>query len=73
MVNVEKGLLVSSDPAMIQFLKHLDEERTIQPTGSFIVRELDSKHVLVKPQVKERLEKKIDSLMDSLTPDIQSN
>jgi len=69
MVNVEKGLLVTTDPAMQQFLKHLDQERAVQQSGSFIVRELDERHMLIDPRVRTQLDQKIDDLMDSLTPE----
>jgi Transcription factor TFIIH complex subunit Tfb5 len=70
MVNVEKGLFVTADPAMQQFLKHLDQEGAIQHSGSFIVRELDERHLLIDPRVRTQLDQKIDDLMDSLTPEV---
>lgn len=67
MVNVKKGVFVTCDPAMRQLLLHLDETRTLGT--KFVVKELNDTHIFVDREIIPSLEQKIDSLMDSLSPD----
>jgi TFIIH basal transcription factor complex TTD-A subunit len=65
MVNVTKGILVECDPAMKQFLLHLDEKFTL---GSrFIIQDLDDTHLFISPDVLEMLKGQIDDLMDKIS------
>lgn len=68
MVNVKKGTLIVCDPAMRQFLLHLDESRALGP--KFVLRELDETHVFVDREIVPVLEQKLEQLMESLAPDI---
>jgi len=64
MVNVTKGILVECDPAMKQFLLHLDEKLLL---GSrFIIQDLDETHIFISADVLEMLQDKIDDLMDKV-------
>ena len=54
-----------SDPAMKQYLLHLDE---IQDLGkSFVIMDLDNEHLFIEPDVMSMLKDKIDDLLDSLS------
>jgi TFIIH basal transcription factor complex TTD-A subunit len=84
MVSVKKGVLIkwydqsvdnyylsqfiSSDPAMKQFLVHLDETRALG--SSFVVKDLDDTHLFVDKEIVPILEQKIDELMEMLSPDL---
>jgi len=64
MVNVTKGILVECDPAMKQFLLHLDEKLLL---GSrFIIQDLDDTHIFISVDVLDQLQDKIDDLMDKV-------
>ncbi|MFH4977735.1 hypothetical protein AB6A40_004444 [Gnathostoma spinigerum] len=67
MVNVKKGVLVTCDPAMRQLLVHLDESRALG--SKFVVKELDETHIFVDREIIQILERKLDQLMESLSPD----
>ncbi|KHJ41496.1 hypothetical protein D918_08459 [Trichuris suis] len=56
------------DPAMKQFLLHLDE--TIALGFKFILKDLDDTHVFISADSVNTLSQKIDTLMESLSPDI---
>jgi TFIIH basal transcription factor complex TTD-A subunit len=62
MVNVLKGVLVECDPAVKQFLLHLDE--TMALGQKFILQDLDETHVFVSSDVPEKLKVKLDELME---------
>ena len=65
MVNVTKGIMVECDPAMKQFLLHLDEKFTL---GSrFIIQDLDETHLFIAPEVLDMLKNQIDELMDKIS------
>ena len=64
MVNVMKGVLIECDPAMKQFLLHLDEKLTLG--SSFVLQDLDETHLFVTAEIIEPLQEKIDDLMDKL-------
>jgi len=65
MVNVTKGILVECDPAMKQFLLHLDEKFTLG--SKFIIQDLDETHLFISPDVLEQLKAQIDDLMDKIS------
>lgn len=65
MVNVLKGLLVECDPAMKQFLLHLDEKGSLGT--SFILQDLDATHVFISADVYDLLVSRIDDLMDQIS------
>jgi TFIIH basal transcription factor complex TTD-A subunit len=52
MVNVTKGVLVECDPAMKQFLLHLDE--TLKLGSRFIIQDLDETHLFISSDVLGR-------------------
>ena len=62
MVNVLKGVLVECDPAVKQYLLHLDE--TMALGQKFILQDLDETHVFVSSDVPKKLKGKLDELMD---------
>jgi len=68
MVNVKKAVLIKCDPAMRQLLLHLDESRALG--SKFIIKELDETHVLIEPDVVNSLEQKLESIMESLNPEV---
>ena len=65
MVNVTKGILVECDPAMKQFLLHLDEKFLLG--SKFIIQDLDDTHLFISPDVLEMLKSQIDDLMDKIS------
>lgn len=66
MVNAQKGVIIKCDPAMHQFLIHLDETKAL---GSrFMIKKLDDTHIFVEREIIKLLESRIDALMDSLSP-----
>lgn len=65
MVNVTKGVLVECDPAMKQFLLHLDETQKLG--RKFILADLDDTHVFIESDILDLLKDKIDELMDANT------
>ena len=68
MVNVKRGTLIRCDPAMRQFLKHLDETRAFG--RPFIIKEVDENRLFVERDIVPQLEQRIDQLLDSLAPDV---
>jgi len=62
MVNVTKGILVECDPAMKQFLLHLDE--TLALGRRFVLNDLDENHLFISTDSLKTLQEKIDELMD---------
>lgn len=62
MVNVVKGVLLECDPAMKQFLLHLDEKRTLG--DRFILQDLDDTHLFIQGDFIERIQEEIDALMN---------
>ncbi|XP_014290206.1 general transcription factor IIH subunit 5 [Halyomorpha halys] len=65
MVNVTKGILVKCDPAMKEFLIHLDETNALGQ--KFIIQDLDETHVFICPEVLDTLTSRIDDLMDKIS------
>lgn len=63
-MNVVKGVLIECDPAMKQFLLHLDEKHTLGTT--FIIQNLDDRHLFVTQECVEMLQERIDDLMDKM-------
>lgn len=64
MVNVSKGILVECDPAMKQFLLHLDETEAFG--RKFVIQDLDDSHLFISGDILETLQNKIDGIMDKL-------
>jgi len=62
MVNVVKGVLVECDPAMKQFLLHLDEIMTLGK--KFILHDLDETHLFIIGEFIPRIQSEIDKLLD---------
>ena len=65
MVNVTKGVIVTCDPAMKQFLLHLDEKMELGV--KFVIQDLDETHLFISVECVERLKDRIDDLMDKLS------
>lgn len=69
MVNVMKGILVECDPAMKQFLLHLDEKEVLG--RRFVIQDLDETHIFISAEILPTLQDKIDGLMDKLSFPLQ--
>ncbi|XP_078658632.1 general transcription factor IIH subunit 5-like [Branchiostoma floridae x Branchiostoma belcheri] len=69
MVNVLKGVLVECDPAMKQFLLHLDEKNSLG--RKFVMQDLDDTHLFISADIVDLLREKIDDLFDQLTFPVQ--
>ena len=65
MVNVMKGILVECDPAMKQFLLHLDESEAFG--RKFVIQDLDETHLFISSDILPVLQDRIDDLMDKLS------
>ncbi|XP_023177243.1 general transcription factor IIH subunit 5 [Drosophila innubila] len=65
MVNVMKGVLVECDPAMKQFLLHLDEKLALG--RKFIIQDLDESHLFISTDIVEVLQARVDELMDRIS------
>lgn len=63
MVNVVKGVLLKCDPAMKQYLLHLDEKGAIG--CSFILQDLDETHLFISREHIAAIQEKIDQLMNA--------
>jgi len=71
MVNVKKGVLITCDSALKQFIKYLDEKRELG--ARFIIEELDESRLFVDREFVPLIEQKIDAMMDQLTSDMNYN
>lgn len=56
---------IFSDPAMKQFLLHLDERETLG--RKFVLNDLDDTHVFVSSDIIKVLREKIDELLDKIS------
>lgn len=65
MVNVTKGILVECDPAMKQFLLHLDETDAFK--SKFVLQDLDETHLFISADILDTLQNRIDDIMDRLS------
>lgn len=69
MVNVTKGILVECDPAMKQFLLHLDETEAMG--RRFVIQDLDETHLFISAEILPILRDRIDDLMEKLSFPLQ--
>ena len=53
-----------SDPAMKQFLLHLDESNALG--RKFVIQDLDETHLFIATEILDTLQNRIDELMDKL-------
>ena len=60
-----KGILVECDPAMKQFLLHLDESEAFG--RKFVIQDLDETHLFISSEILPVLQDRIDDLMDKLS------
>lgn len=60
-----KGVIVECDPAMKQFLLHLDE--TLALGKKFIIQDLDESHLFISTDIVETLQQRVDDLMDKIS------
>jgi len=65
MVNVVKGVLIECDPAVKQFLLHLDDKNSLGK--KFIIKDLDTTHLFIASDVVSILQEKMWELMDQLS------
>lgn len=54
-----------SDPAMKQFLLHLDEKLALG--RKFIIQDLDENHLFISTDIVEVLQARVDELMDRIS------
>lgn len=54
-----------SDPAMKQFLLHLDEKLALG--RKFIIQDLDESHLFISTDIVEVLQARVDELMDRIS------
>ena len=67
MVNVVKGSLIKCDPAVKQYLVHLDE--TKQFGEKFILNNLDDQHLFVQSSSVAMIKEKLKEQMDKISYD----
>ena len=60
-VQMTRGILVECDPAIKQFILHLNQ------VHSFVLKDLDETHLLVDHAVGDLIEKELDKLADKNT------
>ena len=65
MVKVEKGTLLTCDPAIKEYLLYLREE--LRLPRDFIVHDLSETQLIVNPTCVETIQKLIDELMSQNT------
>lgn len=65
MVHVVKGVLVECDPAMKEFLIHLDDTKELG--RKFIIQDLDETHLFIASDIIDTLLNRVDDLMDRLS------
>lgn len=58
-----KGVLVECDPAVKQFLLHLDEKVILGK--KFVIEDLDETHVFVSAEIVPILQEKVWEIMDN--------
>ncbi|KAL0483001.1 TFIIH basal transcription factor complex TTD-A subunit [Acrasis kona] len=61
MVNAIRGVLLECDPAVKQFILHLNKENTGSHSG-FVIMDLDETHLFVDESIVEYLQEKLDDL-----------
>lgn len=71
MVNVTKGVLVECDPAVKQFLLHLDEKVALGK--KFVIEDLDETHIFVSAEIVPVLQEKVWEIMDNNSFNISQN
>ncbi len=59
------GISRFSDPAMKQFLLHLDE--TMELGKKFVIKDLDETHIFIAAEILDILQERIDDLMDKIS------
>lgn len=65
MSSATQGSLVECDAALIQFVLHVDEQQKEGGKASFVISQLDDKHLLVKHEAVDMITAKIDELQRS--------
>ncbi|RWV87163.1 hypothetical protein BHE74_00013974 [Ensete ventricosum] len=65
MVNAMKGLLISCDVPMAQFI--ISFNASLPPSQRFILHALDNTHMFVQPHVAEMIRSKITEFRDQNT------
>lgn len=71
MVNVTKGVLVECDPAVKQFLLHLDEKVALGK--KFVIEDLDETHIFVSAEIVPVLQEKVWEIMDNNSFNVSQN
>ncbi|WOK98070.1 hypothetical protein Cni_G06779 [Canna indica] len=65
MVNAMKGLLISCDIPMAQFI--INYNASLPPSQKFILHVLDNTHIFVQPNMGEMIKSKISEFRDQNT------
>lgn len=56
--------LLTCDPPMKQFIIHLNDKKVAGK--KFIIEDLDARHLLIKGEVKDEIERKVSEWMDEV-------
>mmetsp|Transcript_21519 Transcript_21519/g.30142 ORF Transcript_21519/g.30142 Transcript_21519/m.30142 type:complete len:110 (+) Transcript_21519:53-382(+) len=56
------GFLLTCDPPTKQFIKHLDELKSVDK--KFIIQDLDATNLLIKGKARGEIERKVEQWMD---------
>uniref|UniRef100_A0A0K0E1V0 General transcription and DNA repair factor IIH subunit TFB5 n=1 Tax=Strongyloides stercoralis TaxID=6248 RepID=A0A0K0E1V0_STRER len=67
MVNVSKGVFITTDPAVREFLIYLDRNRELG--RPFIIQKLNDRYLLIESDMLSVLKERFDKLMESNSPD----
>uniref|UniRef100_A0A0N5BCZ0 General transcription and DNA repair factor IIH subunit TFB5 n=1 Tax=Strongyloides papillosus TaxID=174720 RepID=A0A0N5BCZ0_STREA len=67
MVNVSKGVFLTTDPAVREFLIYLDRNRELG--RPFIIQKLSDRHLLIEADMLPILKERFDKLMEANSPD----
>ena len=62
MVNAYAGLLLTCDVPIKQLVLHIDEEEQKNQQGSFVVKDLDPTHILLKDTCLPLLKRRLDAM-----------
>ena len=59
------GYLISCDVPTKQFIQHLNDTKPVNK--KFIIKDLDSTHLLVKHSARDEISRKVDEWMDEVS------
>uniref|UniRef100_A0AC35TWG5 General transcription and DNA repair factor IIH subunit TFB5 n=1 Tax=Rhabditophanes sp. KR3021 TaxID=114890 RepID=A0AC35TWG5_9BILA len=68
MVNITKGVFITTDPAVREFLIHLDDCKAIL-NSKFIIQKLDEKHLFIDGSMERELRDQFETLLEKNCPE----